>query len=127
MPHFIQLFCKQFQSISPDLSMHLFVINLCFSDYLATLFSFLDANCEYTSAHNICSASFKLRKHDVGLVPEARGWMRQAVIGPPAAPLAKTAHLFLLKTRHQVMVSVPVVALEVQFRIFCLGTSGSAA
>ena len=46
MPHFIQLFCKQFQSISPDLSMHLFVINLCFSDYLATLFSFLDANCE---------------------------------------------------------------------------------
>ena len=40
MPHFIQLFYKQFQSVSPDLSMHLFFINLCFFWLLSNIIQF---------------------------------------------------------------------------------------
>ena len=67
MPHFMQLIYQQFHSISPALSMHLFVVNLSFfSDNFTIVFSFLGADFEQTLVHIICSSSFKLRKHDVG-------------------------------------------------------------
>ena len=54
MPHYMQFLHQQFHSLPSAFSMHFFVVNLSCSEKLTTLFSFLEANCEQTSAHINC-------------------------------------------------------------------------